>query len=161
MRSLLFPVSLFGLIYFINHLFRALASLYSNKIHQFVSLSKLTMIVFILFVICFISTFIILNISTVPIAISILYFTFVSITIGSQLIFRLLHDCRLHTFILPEMRATSSSVSTAVGRLYAGFFFVLMKICLDGVSLQTSLAICFVIFMILSFPLKKIYSGSK
>jgi hypothetical protein len=160
MKSLLFPVSLYGLVYFINHLFRALASLYADKINRLIPLSKMIVSVFVLFVLCFLLTFVILNVSSVPVSICLCYFIFISFVIGGQLAFRILHDCRLHTFIPSDMRATSSSVSTAVGRLHAGFFFILMKILLDGIALQNSLAVCFIIFLMASYPIKKVYTTS-
>ena len=160
MELLLVPISLYGVIYFINHLFRAVSSLYSDKISHIVPLSRMALGVFILFVICFILTLFILNFSSLPLWFSFGYFTFISITIGIQLVFRLLHTCRLHNFVSSASRATSSSVSTVVGRLYTGLFFILMKICLEGVSLQKSLGICFVIFIIISFLLRKVCLGS-
>ena len=156
MKLLVFPVALYGVVYFINHAFRALGSLYSDKINQIITLPKMAISVFVGFITCFILTFIILNVSTVPVSVSLLYFIFISFVIGGQLAFRILHDCRLHTFIPSEMRATSSSVSTMVGRLYSGFFFILMKILLDGVSIQKSLAVCLIIFIVASLPLKKL-----
>ena len=160
MKLLLFPVSLYGLVYFINHLFRALASLYSDKISKMFSFSKMAVLIFILFTICFILTFVILDISSIPVGIGMLYFIFVSAAIGGQLAFTLRHTCRLHVFVPSNIRATTSSVSTVIGRLYSGFFFILMKICLDGISIQKSLAVCFIIFITAVFPLKKIYSIS-
>lgn len=161
MKLLAFPVALYGVVYFINHAFRALGSLYSDKISKIIALPKIAVSVFVGFITCFILTFIILNIPSVPVSICICYFIFISFVIGGQLAFTLNHTSRLHTFIPSEMRATSSSVSTMVGRLYAGFFFILMKIFLDGVSIQKSLAVCFVIFIIAAFPLKKVYLISK
>ena len=158
MKMLLIPVSLYGLVYFINHFFRAMASFYSDEINKFVPLSKIALSVFVLFTLCFISTFVILNVSAVPTYVSFLYFGFVSFSIGVQLTYLLLHVSRLHTFIPSNMRATSSSVNSLIGRLYAGFFFILMKILLDGVSIQQSLAVCFVLFIIGSWPLRKVYS---
>ena len=160
MKALLFPVSLYGMDYFINHLFRALASLYSDKLNHLISLSKMAVSVFVLFVLCFLLTFTVLNIPSIPAPLALLYFIFISMTIGGQLAFTLNHTCRLHTFVQSAARATTSSVSTAVGRLYAGFFFILMKILLDGVALQKSLAICFVIFLVASYPLKRVYNIS-
>ena len=161
MKLLAFPVALYGVVYFINHTFRALGSLYSDKISKIIALPKMAASVFVGFITCFILTFIILNVQSVPVSITLCYFIFISFVIGGQLAFRILHDCRLHTFIPSDMRATSSSVSTMVGRLYAGFFFILMKILLDGVSIQKSLAVCFVVFIVAAFPLKKLYLTSK
>ena len=156
MKLLLFPVSLYGIVYSINHIFRAICSLCSDKINRFISLPKMAILIFVLFVICFILTFIVLNVPSLPIGVSLLYFIFVSLTIGGQLAFKILHESRLHTFIPSKMRATASSINTMIGRLYSGFFFILMKVLLDGASLQKSLAICFTAFVLLAFPLRKV-----
>ena len=158
MKFLLFPVSLYGVVYFMNHSLRAFSSLCIDKIGNFISLSKMSLLTFVLFIIGFMGTFVIFTIPTISPYWGLLYFFFISLTIGIQLAFRLLCDCRLHTFIPSEMRATLSSVNTATSRLYAAFFFVLMKILLDGASIQSTFVICFIIFVILSFPLKDVYT---
>ena len=161
MKLLLFPVSLYGLVYFINHMFRAFGALYLNKISQIISLTQMGILIFLLFIVCFISTFIILNLPPQPIEIRLIFFIFLSFTIAGQVAFTLRHTCRLHTFIPSDMRATSSSVNTMIGRLYAGFFFILMKILLDGISIQKSLGICFICFIIAVIPLKKFIRYNK
>ena len=158
MKLLLFPVSLYGVVYFMNHSLRAFSSLCIDKIGRFISLSKMSALTFILFIIGFASTLLIVNIKEVSVYWALFYFFFISFAIGIQLAFRLLCDCRLHTFIPSEMRSTLSSVNTATSRLYAAFFFVLMKILLDGASIQSTFVICLIIFVILSFPLKDVYA---
>ncbi len=160
MKLLLLPVSLYGVVYFINHIFRALGSLYSDKISQIITLPKMAISVFVGFILCFILTFSILHATSIPVPITLLYFIFISLVIGGQLIFYLRHVCRLHMFIPSKIRATASSISTMIGRLYAGFFFILMKILLDGVSIQKSLTVCFIIFIIASYPLRKVSQKS-
>ena len=141
-----------------NHSLRAFASLYIDKIKHFLSLSKMSILTFILFLIGFIVTFIILNVPNVSPYWGLLYFCFISLVIGIQLAFRLLCICRLYLFMPPDRRATLSSVNSAVSRLYGAFFFILIKILLDGVSLRNSFAICFIVFIVLSIPLKAVYS---
>lgn len=158
MKLLLFPVSLFGVVYFMNHIFRALAGFYLDKIKHLISLSKMSVLTFVLFVVGFILTFAILKIHALPYYWSLLYFAFISFAIGIQWAFRLLHNCRLFLFIPSDMRATLASVNSAIGRLYGAFFFVLMKILLDGVSIRDTFLICFVIFIVFSLPLKAVYS---
>lgn len=158
MKLLFIPVYLYGFAYFLNHLFRAISSLCADKIKSFFSLSGLGALVFFLFSLGFIFTFAILNFPSTPIWLAFLYFAFISLAIGAQLAFYLINVGRLHTFIPPQTRTTSSSVNVAVGRLFAGFFFILIKILLDGESIQTSLGICFVIFLITSFVIKKRYN---
>lgn len=157
MKLLLIPVAIYGLVYFINHVFRALASLYLNKTMQFIPLSKLSILTFILFVTSFILSFIILNLQPLPLLVNLGYFVFVSFAIGMQLSFFLSQISRFHHFIPSEMRTTISSINTAMGRLWSGFFFILLKILMDGVSIQISLGVCLVIFVIASIPLKNIY----
>ena len=161
MKLLLFPIALYGLVYFFNPAFRAMAGLWANKIKQLIPLSKLALLLGILFVICFILTFIILNVPSVPVYISLLYFVFVSLAVGLQLAFLMIHISRLHNFIPSEMRATLSSANTAVSRIYSGVFFILMKILLDGFPIQKSILICFIIFLIALVPLKNVYKISK
>ena len=110
MKLLAFPIALYGVVYFINHTFRALGSLYSDKISQIIALPKMAVSVFVGFITCFILTFIILNIPSVPVSITLCYFIFISFVIGGQLAFRILHDCRLRTFIPSDMRATASFI---------------------------------------------------
>lgn len=158
MKLLLIPSLMYGFVYFINHIVRAIASLCSDKISHLISLSKMALLIFVGFVSCFIITFIVLNSPHVSVEMGLLYFIFISLVIGMQLAFRILHDCRLHTFVPSQMRSTSSSVSSMVNRLYAGFFFVLMKILLDDVSIQKSLIVCFIVFIAAAWPLKKVYA---
>ena len=159
MKLLYVPVSAYGLVYFINHVFRAMASLYSDKISRSVPLPKLAMAVFVGFVVCFILSFYVSGGKSLPVWSVWGYFVFVSLVIGGQLAFKLLQDCRLHKFVSDDVRATSSSVSAAISRLYSGAFFILMKVLLDGVSIQKSLAVCLGVYLLASFPLKKIYSS--
>ena len=158
MKALSFPVFLFGVVYFMNHFFRALTSLYLDKLKQFVSLSKMSLLTFILFTVSFVSTLIVLNIPGVSPYWGLLCFGFISFAIGIVWAFRLLCNCRLYLFIPPDMRATLLSVNAAISRLYGAFFFILIKVLLDGVSINDTFLICFVIFIVLSLPLKAVYS---
>ena len=158
MKLLLFPASLYGVVYFMNHGFRAFASLYLDKIKNFMLLSKMSVLTFGLFVAGFIITLIILNIPTISPYWALLYFFFISFAIGIQLAFRLLCVCRLYLFVPANMKATFASLNSAISRLYGAFFFILIKILLDGVSLRESFLICFVIFIVLSIPLKAVYT---
>ena len=160
MKLLAFPVSVFGVVYFINHLFRALSSFYLEKIRKIFTFAKLSLLVFVLFIFCFIMTFVILNIQPLPIYVNMLYFVFVTFTIGLQLSLSLSNTSRIHEIVPQEMRATIASIGIASGRMFAGFFFVLLKILLDGLSTQASLWICFGFYIVFAIPLKWVYSIS-
>lgn len=156
MNLLLIPVYVRGFVYFINHLLRALSSLFLGKITKVVSIKTLAFFSFILFISCFLLTFLFLNVQLMPVYINFLYFVFVSATIGIALAFSLSSISRIHSLIPLSLRATISSINTATGRLCSAFFFVLLKILMDGVSIENSLAVCLVIFLIGLYPLKKI-----
>ena len=158
MKFLVFPVALYGVVYFMNHMFRALAGLYLDKIKNLISLSKMSVLTFILFILGFVLTLTILKIQTLPVYASLLFFAFICFAIGVQWAFRLLCNCRLFAFIPADMRATLSSVNSAIARLYGAFFFILIKILLDGVSIRDTFLIGLVIFIIFSLPLKAVYS---
>jgi hypothetical protein len=154
----LLPVSLYGIAYFINYAFRAFVSLYLDKLKQMIPLSKMSVLTFVLFVVSFLLVLIMLNFRTVSVFWGIFCFIFISFTIAIQLAFRLLCICRLYLFIPADMRSTLASLNSAASRLYGGVFFILIKVLLDGISLRNTFLICFIIFIVLSFPLKELYS---
>ena len=156
MKLLLVPVSLFGVVYFVNHLLRALSSLCLGKIMRILSIKDLAVFSFIMFAGCFALTFVFLNVTALPVYISLLYFIFISVAIGVALAFSLSSISRIHGLISVNMRATISSISSGTGRLCSAFFFVLLKILMDGVSMQNSFAVCALIFLLGLYPLKKI-----
>lgn len=161
MKLLLLPVHLYGVVYFINHLFRALASLNLGRIRSFIPLSKMYVLSFILFVLSFVLTFVVLSIKSCPVFAILLYFTFISLTIAMQLVYHLSNTSRLHTLVLSGIRTTVSSVNMAIGRLFSAFFLVLIKFLLRDNSIYNVFIICFVIFVIAAFILNKVYSISR
>lgn len=157
MKLLLLPVPLYGVVYFINHSFRALSSLYLNKIKSLFPLSKMYMLTLSLFVLSFMLTFVVLNMKNCSPLTCLLYFTFISFTIGMQLAYHLCNISRLHTFVPSIIRTTVSSVNMAMGRLFSAFFFVLVKILLSDNPLQNVFIVCFAIFVIVAIGLRKVY----
>ena len=160
MKILLIPVSVYGVIYFINHSFRGISSLLTDKIRQIISLSKLSVLIFVLFFISFVLSFIILNVQPLPIYLNIGYFVFICFAIAIQLSFFLSHISRIHSIVSSDVRATVSSINMAVGRLYAGIFLILFNILTEN-SLQNSLFVCMILFLVASLPLKFVYIISK
>ena len=156
MKLFLIPIYVYGVVYFINHLSRALSSLFLGKIIKVFSIKALAVFSFVLFATCFLLIFLLLNIQPLPVYINFLYFVFVSATIGTGLSFCLSSITRIHTLIPLDMRATISSINTATGRLFGAFFFVLLKILMDGDSIKNSLMVCFLIFLTGIYPLRKI-----
>ena len=161
MKRFLFPVSMYGLVYFINHVFRAFSSLFLSKTREIISFSKMYLLTFFLFFCSFVLTFVLFNIQNDSIFLCLFYFTFVSFAIAMQLTYHLSTTSRLHVFSSPNIRATVSSVNMAVGRLFSVFFLVLIKLLLNVYSFQKVFAICFALFVVMSICLRKVYFISR
>ncbi len=161
MKYTLVPVSLFGLIYFINHLFRALASYFLHRTMSHFTLPTFSKITFAMFIISFLIAWKMAALVKLPVWISICFLIFICLTIGFQLTFTLAHVARIHTIISSDIRATVSSVNNMINRSSAGFFLILFKFLLDDVSMQTSFLIYLGIFLLSLYPLYKICSLSK
>ena len=156
MKILAVPVSVYGLIYFMNHFCRAMSSLNLASIRKAFSLPALGMFVFCLFITAFITSFIILKLQPQSLWLNLSYFAFISIIIGFQLAFNLSNTARIHQLTTSRIRATVSSINMAVSRLYTGFFLILLKFLIDDNVTEKSLMICFFIFIMGIIPLYKV-----
>lgn len=157
MKSLAIPVAVYGAVYFLNHLFRALAGLLLDKIMRVFTMPRLGLTVFVLFALSFGISVLMIYEQPLPMWINLSYFGFLALTIGIQVAFTLANVSRLHRFVPSDRRSTVSSVNTAVGRVFAGFFLILMKFLIDGCSLSVSLGICFFVFLLGIFPLYRLW----
>ena len=153
MKILSVPVAVFGAVYFLNHLFRALAGLWLDRIMRILTMPQLGITVFILFTLSFAVSIGMIYAQPLPLWINFLYFGFLAVTIGTQVAFSLANTSRLHRLVPSDRRSTVSSANIAVGRIFSGFFLILMKFLIDGSSLSVSLGICFGIFLLGLFPL--------
>ena len=156
MEVLAIPVVIYGVVYFLNHLCRALAGLLLDRIMRLFSMKQLGMIVFVLFTASFGLSFLIIRCQPLPLSVNFLYFCFLALTIGMQVAFSLANTSRIHKLVPSDRRSTVSSANIAVGRIFSGFFLILMKFLIDGSSLNISLGICFLIFMIGVIPLVRL-----
>ena len=145
------PVALFGIVYFINHAFRAGASYLLDKTMKVFTLKGLGIVIYGLFVIAFFAAIAMLHIKTVWINMAIM--TFICFVIASQLTFTLASISRIHTFVSSNIRSTVSSLNTMVSRLLTGFVLILFKFLLDDVDMQMAFYIYLGLFMLSAYPL--------
>lgn len=156
MKSALVPVGLFGVIYFINHLFRALASYFLHKTMKYFSLPFFGSLTFVMFIISFLIAMELAHLENPPLWLSLTLLTFICLTIGFQLTVTLASVSRLHMLVGSDIRSTVASVNNMIGRFIAGLFLILFKFLLDGVSIQTSFLIYLCVFMLGLYPLLKV-----
>ncbi len=156
MKSALVPVGLFGVIYFINHLFRALASYFLPETMKYFSLPLFGSLTFVMFIISFLIAMELAHLENPPLWLSLTLLTFICLTIGFQLTVTLASVSRLHMLVGSDIRSTVASVNNMIGRFIAGLFLILFKFLLDGVSIQTSFLIYLCVFMLGLYPLLKV-----
>ena len=145
------PVALFGVVYFINHAFRALASYMLDKTMKIFTLKALGITIYGLFIVAFGLAISMLHIKTVWINMAIM--TFICFVIASQLTFTLASVSRIHTFVSSSIRSTVLSLNTMVSRLLTGFVLILFKFLLDGVNMQSAFYIYLGLFCLSAYPL--------
>lgn len=148
------PIALFGVIYFINHAFRALASYLLDSTMKIFTLKSLGVILYCLFILAF---FIAISMEYVKsVWISMGMMTFICFVIATQLTFTLASISRIHTFVSSSIRSTVLSLNTMVSRLLTGFVLILFKFLLDGVNMQSAFYIYLAMFMLSAYPLIKL-----
>ena len=145
------PVALFGVVYFINHAFRALAGYLLEKTMSFISLKRLGIMVYALFIIAFFSAMGMLYIKSTWINMCIM--TYICFVIAAQWTFTLASISRIHTFVSSNIRSTVSSLNTMVSRLLTGFVLILFKFLLDGINMQSAFYIYLGLFLLSAYPL--------
>lgn len=151
MKAVHLPVALFGVIYFINHAFRAGASILLPKTLALCPLPKLGKIAFVLYIMAFL--FAVVMAHGVPAYIGMILLTFICMVIGFQLTFTLGHTSRLHTLVPSSIRSTVASVNNMVSRALAGIMLILFKFVFDDVSMTASFFIYMALFCISVIPL--------
>ena len=145
------PVALFGVVYFINHAFRALAGYLLEKTMSFISLKRLGIMVYALFIIAFFAAMGMLYIKSTWINMCIM--TYICFVIAAQWTFTLASISRIHTFVSSNIRSTVSSLNTMVSRLLTGFVLILFKFLLDGINMQKAFYIYLCLFLLSVYPL--------
>lgn len=159
MKAALIPVSLFGVVYGINHGCRALASLLLPRTISCFSLKKIGRITYVLYLISFLAAIAVMYFKSPVLGIVLL--TFICVVIGFQLTFTLGSIARLHTLVSSDIRSTVASVNNMISRSMAGGMLILFKFLLDDISLTKSFFVYMLIFSVSIIPLQKILSDSE
>lgn len=161
MKTAMIPVSLFGVVYFANHFFRAMAGYLLHKTMRLFTLSTLGIFTFVMFGVSFLIAIEMAYIGNPAQWISFVMLFFICLTIGFQLSFTLASTTRIHSLIESDVRSTVVSVNNMIGRMTAGFFLILFKVLLDGVSMQTTFLVALAVFSFGLYPLYRIVQLSK
>ncbi len=154
MKSAGVPVLLFGYVYFINHILRAVGSLNANKYIEKYSLEKAGVLVYILYFISFILLVNAIEISNKYICITTVLF--ICIAIGIQMVFNVGSLSRIHNLIPSISRATMSSVNSMLAGLFSGLFLMIFKFLVDYHSQKAAIIFFIIIFIGAIIPLRKI-----
>ena len=123
---------------------------------RFFSLPAFGVVTFIMFVLSFLLAVEMAHVGQPNVWISFGILFFICLTIGFQLTFTLASITRIHTLISSDIRSTAASVNYMIGRMCAGFFLILFKVLLDGVSMQTTFVVAFGVFLFGLYPLWRI-----
>lgn len=165
MKMSFMPIEWFGIIYFVNHACRALASFCLPHTFKIFSLKEIGKLTYVLYILSFLGIFAITQFpewgkadeQTAPI-ISFAILSFICIAIGFQLSFTLSSVSRLHSLVSSEVRSTSSSVNNLISRLMSGILLISLKFVLDYISMSEAFLVYLGIFMFSIIPLRALIS---
>lgn len=150
MEYSLFPVFLFGVVLFINHLTRALFSFSTFKVLEKVNLKRLSIYTFILYCLAFLAIFVVLNFKNVVLDFCML--AFICIVIGFQLVFTITHISRLQCMMFSNIRSFVVSSNSVISRVLTA----IVLLTTGGLVSRIKLTGCFTLYMLL-FVLFGIY----
>ena len=153
MKLALVPVTLFGVIFFLNHMARASGSFFAHKILKKIPLVKLGWVVYFGFILSF---FAMMSISeTTPLSITLGLLIFICIMISLQVTWLISAIARIHEISTSKNRALSASVNSMAGRLLTAICLVLSKFILDGNPISVNLLIFLFLFIPSAIILKR------
>ena len=153
MKLALVPVTLFGVIFFLNHMARASGSYFAHKILKKFNLVKLGWIVYFGFVLSFLAM---MGIGEkTPLLLTLFILVFICLMISLQVTWLISAIARIHEISTSKNRAFSASVNSMVGRLLTAVCLILSKFILDGNPLSMNLLIFLILFLPSAFILKK------
>ncbi len=158
MKHFAIPVYLFGLIYFINHVLRALGAKYAEKILQKMPILKIGQFVWILYILNFLILIYIMNMKENYLCIATLIF--ICITIGIQIAFNIGNLVRIHDLIESNKRATISSIYSMLASLFSGMFVAILGIISNNNSIKISLIFFLIMFSFSKLILDKIKTNN-
>ncbi|MBO7243881.1 MAG: MFS transporter [Alphaproteobacteria bacterium] len=153
MKLALVPVTLFGVIFFLNHMARASGSYFAHKVLKKFNLVKLGWIVYFGFILSF---FAMIGIGEkTPLALTLALLVFICLMISLQVTWLISAIARIHEISTSKNRALSASVNSMAGRLLTAICLILSKFILDGNPLSVNLLIFLILFIPSALILKK------
>jgi len=152
LKSLQVPVIFFGLIYFVNHIIRAIFSGKAYKFISLITLQKTGVYSYLGYLISFIVLF--LFIDTANQVLGILILLFICLAIGVQMVYNVGNLSRIHHKITLKPRATISSFNSMVSSFMSGTFLLIFKSLVEGFSIKMAIGYFFVLlcFAIITVP---------
>lgn len=155
MQAALIPVGLFGVVYFFNHAFRALASFFLQTTMRYFTLKSLGVLLYASIILCYFIAEMMLKIQSVYINFALIIF--ICFVIGIQLTFTLSSVSRIHTLVTSDIRSTVISVNTMMSRLATGIVLILFKFLLDGMDMGQAFYVYMGLFILFgTYPLYKL-----
>ena len=158
MKNFAVPVYMFGIIYFINHILRAVSSFNAHKFLKKIPLEQTGLLSWILYLISFVLMFNVMEAGNKATCIFVLLF--VCVAIGVQMIFNVGNVARIHKLISLNTRATISSVNFMLTGLFSGLFLMVFKYVAQNNSIRTALLFFGFIFLFLILLIRKMYAKS-
>ena len=153
MKSLDIPVFIFGFIYFINHILRALGALNAKSLIKNNSLYQIGLLVWGLYITCFL--LLLKQVISGNSVTCILILIFICLAIGFYMAFYVSNLSRIHSLILSTSRSTISSINSMLSSLFAGIFLLVFKYINSSCSMQSALIAFLILFMISGLLLRK------
>ena len=151
MKSANVAVILFGVIFFINHILRALFSLNSYKITNKIGIKKLGFFVFPLYIVSFL--IILFNQIYANNIICFISLLFICCAIGLYMAYSVAVTSLIHKYAPNQTRSTMSSVNNMLAGFFSGLFLMVYKCLITHfpisiVFLFFTISFIFVIFII-------------
>ena len=146
------PITLFGFIFFLNHMARASGSFFAHDILKRISLKNLGWVVYIGFVLSFLAM--ILIASKTNLTVTLVVLIFICFMIALQVTWLISAIARIHDISTSQNRALSASVNSMAGRLLTAICLILSKFILDGNLMQLNLLVFLILFLPSAFILR-------
>lgn len=159
MKSFGIPATLFGVVYFINHILRGGFSLFADGITKKVSLNTIGFLSWILYILGFAAMIWASNYNNKYLCI--LTLLFICFAIGIQMIFNVSNISRIHSLISSQTRATISSANSMIASLCSGLFLMIFKYLVDYRSVNIAIFIFMTLFMFVLLIISKIQKLDK
>lgn len=153
MKISLVPVSLFGIVFFVNYLLRSLSGIFVNKFQKLFSLQKASYVVFLTFIL----SLLLLSFSSIILN---KYFVLFSIfvtccAISFEVMFNIESITYIHKKILFKRRSATSSIIFAITKLFSSIFLSSFKFTLSHLSISFSIFLYIIIFITIFYIINR------